>query len=115
MPRYVLAIYHDQDAPEPEELEQIMMAIDAFNERMRDAHVFVDSAGFEPAALAKVVTTRGDDAEVTDGPYLPGEVQMGGFWAIEAASMGDAIVWADRASRAVRLPVEIRALVQDPR
>ncbi len=113
MPRYVLAIYHDQDAAPPPDLDQIMAEIESLNDRMREAGVWVDSAGFEPAGRAKVVVTHGDDAEVTDGPYLPTADQMGGFWVVDTRSQGDAIVWAGEASRTVRLPVEIRAMVRD--
>ncbi|BDZ60473.1 hypothetical protein Lsed01_02199 [Demequina sediminis] len=110
MPLFHLAMYYEQGSGEvPPDLDQIMAEVDALNDDLRDAGAWVTAAGFEPAPQARVVTALPDGAETTDGPYLATAEHQGGFWLIHARSMGDAIIWAERASRALRLPVEVRA------
>ncbi|SEJ70828.1 YciI family protein [Demequina mangrovi] len=109
MPQFHLAMYYDQDGREvPDDLPQIMAELEALNAEMRDKGVWVTAAGLEPAPDARVVRADEHGAETTVGPYLDVPEQAGGFWLIEAASMGDAIVWAERASRVLRLAVEVR-------
>lgn len=113
MPHFQLAMYYEQASGEvPEDLDQIMAEVDEFNDELRDAGAWVTTAALEPSPRAHVVRADAHGAETDDGPYLPTEEQLGGFWIIDAASMGDAIVWAERASRVLRLPVEVRELAQ---
>ncbi|WP_062388599.1 YciI family protein [Demequina iriomotensis] len=111
MPQYHLAMYYDQESDAvPDDLPQIMAELEALNAEMRDAGAWVMAAGFDPAPEARVVRADPHGAETTVGAYLPSQEQQGGFWLIEAHSMGDAIVWAERASRVLRLAVEVRAV-----
>ncbi|WP_062300279.1 YciI family protein [Demequina maris] len=113
MPHYHLAMYYDTAGPVPDDLPQIMAEVETLNEEMRDNGAWVSAGGFAPAPEARVVAADAEGAETTPGTYLDGPEQQGGFWVIDATSMGDAIVWAERASRALRLPVEVRELRED--
>ncbi|WP_062288676.1 YciI family protein [Demequina phytophila] len=113
MPRFHLAMFFDTTAPPPDDLPQIMAEVETLNEEMRDNGAWVTAAGFGPATEARVVASDDHGAETTVGTYLSGEVQQGGFWLIDAPTMGDAIVWAERASRALRIPVEVREVRED--
>ncbi|WP_062517418.1 YciI family protein [Demequina gelatinilytica] len=109
MPRYHLAMYYEQESGEfPDDLPQIIAEMERFEEELRERGILVTSAGFSPSTEARVVVSGPDGGETSEGTYLPGPVQSGGFWLIDAPNMGDAIVWAERFSRVLRLPVEVR-------
>ncbi|WP_296665838.1 YciI family protein [Demequina sp.] len=111
MSHFYLSMYYEQESGHtPGDLPQIMSEIDAFNDELRDDGAWVTAAAFEPAPRAHVVTTDPEGSETTDGPYLRTEEQSGGYWVIEARTMGDAIVWAQKASHILRLPIEVRKL-----
>jgi hypothetical protein len=45
---------------------------------------------------------------ITDGPFLETKEHIGGFWALEAADMDEALAWVRKAVVACRAPVEVR-------
>lgn len=107
--QYLMSIYQpDGPAPSPEVLEPIMAELDRLNTDMREAGVWVFTAGLADASTATVLTPRGDDVLVTDGPYVEGKEHVGGFWIIEAPDLDVALHWGRRAARAVTLPIEVR-------
>ena len=69
MTRYLLSMYQpDGPAPEPEILDPIMRAINAVEQQMKDAGVWVFSGGLHEPSTATVVRGQGDDLLITDGP-----------------------------------------------
>jgi hypothetical protein len=109
MPRYLLSLYQP-DGPPPTDLdlEQVMKEVDAFIEETKSAGVWVFNGGLHAPDTATVVTPRGDDVLVTDGPYLEGKEHIGGFLVIEVLDLDAALEWGRKTARVVRLPVEVR-------
>lgn len=116
MTRYLLSIYQpDGLAPGPEILEPIMRDVNAVEEQMKAAGVWVFSGGLHEPSTATVVQAKGDDVLVTDGPYLEGKEHLGGFTIIEAPDLDIALEWAGRLAQAVRaLPIEVRPFQDGP-
>jgi hypothetical protein len=112
MTQYLLSMhYDDAEAPPADELDAIMADVERFNEALRTAGAWVFTAGLEPAKAAFVVHNRGGKVATMDGPYLETREHLGGFWVIEAPDRDAAVVWAGRASEALRgLPLEVRAV-----
>ncbi|NEE03426.1 YciI family protein [Phytoactinopolyspora halotolerans] len=111
MTQYLLSIYQpDGPAPEPEILEPVMRDLNALEQEMKDAGVWVFSGGLHAASTATVVRAKGDDDVLTtDGPYIEGKEHLGGFTIIEAPDLDVALDWGRKLARAVRLlPVEVR-------
>jgi len=111
MSQYLLSMYYAQSSPDdvPDDLPQIMERVEAFNGRLTAAGAFVWTGGLQPPNTARVVTARDDEeALVTDGPYLESHEAIGGFWVIEASTPDAAARWAEEASAALGLPVEVR-------
>ena len=110
MNQYLLSVYQpDGPAPDPEFLEPIMRDLNALNEEMREAGVWVFTAGLHPPETATVVRASGDEVLVTDGPYTEGKEHLGGFTVIEVEDLDAALEWARRMARAIRaLPIEVR-------
>ena len=50
----------------------------------------------------------------TDGPYAQVGDPLGGFWVIESPDLDTALAWAGKASKACRLPLEVRPFQDDP-
>ncbi|MCR6712915.1 MAG: YciI family protein [Demequina sp.] len=109
MTDYMLAMYYVQDpSAVPDNIDEIMARVGALNDRMRAQDALVWTNGLEFAGAARVVTA-GDPPLVTEGPYLETREAMGGFWILRADSPEAAQDWAAQASRAVGLPIEVRA------
>jgi hypothetical protein len=110
MNQYLLSVYQpDGPAPDPEFLEPIMRDLNALNEEMRKAGVWVFTAGLHPPETATVVRASGDEVLVTDGPYTEGKEHLGGFTVIDVEDLDAALEWARRMARAIRaLPIEVR-------
>jgi hypothetical protein len=116
MTQYLLSVYGSESDPVPatEEIEQMYADVDAVNDEMRSAGVWVFGGGLHPAASATVVKVQGDDIVTTDGPYPEAKEQLGGFWIIEAGDLDEALAWAGKATRACRGPVEVRPFQPEP-
>ena len=84
---------------------------DALSDEARDAHqrwldAFVQSLREEKGAELVFLTPaqhrthvrKHDDGRIehADGPAIPGSEQIGGYWIMEADSIDEAMVWAER-------------------
>src|SRR5688500_10606304 len=115
MQQYLLTIYQpDGPPPSPEALGQVMQRVNALEEEMKTAGVWVFSGGLHPPSTATVVTLRDGNLLMTDGPYVEGKEHVGGFTVITAADLDEALEWARKLARALTLderaglPIEVR-------
>ncbi|MGW6198698.1 YciI family protein [Kribbella sp. NPDC055110] len=109
MNQYLLSIYQpDGPAPGPEVLDPIMRELQALNEEMQAAGVWVFAAGLHPPETATVLKTSGDDVLITDGPFTEGKEHLGGFTVIQVEDLDAALHWARRLAKILGLPVEVR-------
>lgn len=112
MIQYLLSVWHDDDYDldvTTDEMERIGPKVEALNEKIQGAGVWLFGGGLTPASSATVVRSGHDDqVSMTDGPYAETKEQMGGFWVIEAADFDEALDWARQATVACELPVEVR-------
>jgi hypothetical protein len=115
MPRYLLNICQpDGPPPPPEVLGPIMRDLQAVNEEMIAAGAWVASNALHPAEAAKVVTVQDGVARISDGPFVESKEHIGGFTVVEAADMAAALGWAEKLSRAITLPIEVREIQTIP-
>jgi hypothetical protein len=112
MKQYLLSVYQpDGDPPPPEVLEPIVRNLDALNQQMKAAGVWVFTAGLHPASTATVVRVKDGDALMTDGPFAEGKEHLGGFTIIRAPDLDAALEWGARMAQAIGLlPIEVRPL-----
>jgi hypothetical protein len=97
MTQYLLTLYQPDGIPSPEDVD-----LDGI------AGAWVFAGGLHPAATSTVVQARGDDLQLTDGPYVEGKEHVGGFTIVEAGDLDEALRWAERIARITGLPVEVR-------
>ena len=113
MNQYLLSIYQpDGPAPKPEILDPILRNLEALNEEMRAAGVWVFAVGLHPPDTATVLKAQGDEVLVTDGPFTEGKEHLGGFTLIQAEDLDIALSWARRLAQVLSpLSVEVRPTV----
>ena len=115
MKQYLLAVHmvEGEPAPPAEEIQRRYQAVDAFNDELRSAGVWVFAGGLHPPETATVVRSRGGKVVTTDGPFAETKEQLGGFWVIDAPDLDAALAWAAKGSEACMGPVEVRPFQSD--
>ena len=110
MSEYLLSVHmvEGEEPPAPEVMEQAYKDVDAVNEEMKSAGVWVFAGGLHPATTATVVQVRDGEVVTTDGPFAETKEQLGGFWVIQVPDLDAALAWAAKATAACRAPVEVR-------
>jgi hypothetical protein len=83
-------------------------AIDVFNDRLQAEGHWVFAGGLGAPSTATVIDNRGEEALVTDGPFLESKEYLAGFWIIEAADLDVALKLAAAGSKACNRKVEVR-------
>ena len=94
--QYLISVIHDQAGlATPEE----DAAIDVFNDRLQAEGHWVFAGGLASPDTATVIDNRGEEAMVTDGPFLESKEYLAGFWVIEASDLDVALKLATEGSR----------------
>ena len=103
--QYLVSVIHDApDLATPDE----MAAIDAFNDRLQAEGHWVFAGGLAAPSSATVIDNRGEEALVTDGPFLESKEYLVGFWVMEATDLDVALKLAAEGSKACNRKVEVR-------
>jgi hypothetical protein len=112
MKQYMLSVHHESPAEvaaiSDEDMQRMFKQVDAFNEEVRQAGVWVFAGGLEGIESATVVDGRGAEAVITHGPVSETKEYLGGFWVINAADLDEALEWARKGSAACEGRVEVR-------
>ena len=103
--RYLISVIHDQPGlATPDE----HAAIDVFNERLQAEGHWVFAGGLAAPGTATVIDNRGQEALVTDGPFLESKEYLAGFYVIEAPDLDVALKLAADGSKACNRKIEVR-------
>lgn len=116
MKQYMLSVYHPEigpDTPPPENIEEIMRDVEAVNQELRAAGAWVFAGGLHPSSTATVVRLEGGEVLSTDGPFVEGKEHIGGLWVIKAPDLDAALEWGRKATRACRVPIEVRPFQEE--
>lgn len=89
-----------------------MRAMGAFNDALEAAGILIAGEGLKPSSEARRVAFEGTDRRVTEGPFLPAEELVAGYWLWEVSDMEEAIAWVKRCPNPMRGPsvIEIRPI-----
>ncbi len=81
------------DASEAGEMpsEQLMTAMQLFNEELEEAGIRRFGEGLQPSATGFRVRFSGSDRTVVDGPFAETKELIAGFWIWEVESMEQAV------------------------
>jgi hypothetical protein len=103
--QYLISVIHDEAGlATPDE----DAAIDVFNDRLRAEGHWVFAGGLASPDTATVIDNRGEEAMVTDGPFLESKEYLAGFWIIEAPDLDVALELATEGSKACNRKLEVR-------
>ena len=106
--QYLLSVIHDAAGlATPDE----MAAIDVFNDRLQAEGHWVFAGGLAAPDSATVIDNRGEEAMITDGPFLESKEYLAGFWIIEAPDLDVALRLAAEGSKACNRKVEVRPVL----
>jgi hypothetical protein len=102
--QYLVSVIDDKSGSTQEE----MAAINAFNDRLQEEGHWVFAGGLAAPSSATVIDNRGEEAMVTDGPFLESKEYLVGFWIIEAPDLDVALKLAAEGSKACNAKIEVR-------
>src|SRR5262245_57973717 len=85
-----------------------MVAINAFNDRLKAEGHWVFAGGLGALSAATVIDNRGEEAIITDGPFVETKEYLAGFWIIEAPDLDVALKLAAEGSKSCNRKVEVR-------
>ena len=110
MTQYMFSVHHDADEEMPtgDDAQRMFTQVDAFNQKVTDAGIWVFAGGLEPIETTTTVDATGSEPIITDGPYAEAKEWIGGFWILEAPDLDAALELATEASAACGGRVEVR-------
>ncbi len=103
--QYLVSVIDDGTGPTTHTEE---IAIDAFNDRLRDEGYWVFAGGLGSPDPATVVDNRGGEPVLTDGPFVESKEYLAGFWILEAPDLDVALKLAAEGSKACNRKIEVR-------
>ena len=86
-------------------------AIEVFDDRLKAEGHWVFAGGLAAPGSATVIDNRGEEAMVTDGPFLESKEYLAGFWIIQAPDLDVALKLAAEGSKACNRKVEVRPIL----
>ena len=89
-----------------------MAAIHEFNERIIAEGHWVFAGGLAAPSAATVIDNRGEEALITDGPFLESKEHLAGLWIMEAADLDVALRLAAEGSKACNRKLEVRPFME---
>jgi hypothetical protein len=110
MPQYMFSVNHEvgEELPTGDDVQRMFTQVDAFNQKVTDAGIWVFGGGLEPIETTTTVDATGSEPIITDGPFTEAKEWIGGFWVLEAPDLDAALKLAIEASAACEGRVEVR-------
>ncbi len=111
--QYMLLIYGDEKLwtnQSPADLQKSYQEYIDYSEALAQSGAMVGGSELKPISTATTVRIASGKTTVTDGPFAETKEQLGGYYLIEAATLDEAIKWAERCPGAKWGSVEVRPL-----
>ncbi|MGH3366861.1 MAG: YciI family protein [Nocardioidaceae bacterium] len=93
--RVMLMIKGDPE-PGARPSEELLGAMQRYNDELKEAGVLVDLAALYPSGEGNRVRFAGGERTVIKGPFGEKDA-VAGYWILQVQSMDEAVVWAQRA------------------
>jgi hypothetical protein len=111
---YVLLIYgqeSDWSDLAPGDQQAMLEEYFALGRDLRAQDKLLASNELHPVSTATTIRVENGETIVSDGPFAETKEVLGGYYAIDAESLDEAILWAERIPAARRGRIEIRPAV----
>ena len=96
----------------PEQMQPMIEEMERYNDKLRNAGVWVSGEGLDFSSNARTVRVRDGQRSTENGPANSVREQLGGFWIIETESIDDAVRWAEQVPM-TNGAIEVRGLVPE--
>jgi hypothetical protein len=103
--QYLVSVIDDKSNPGSTDRQP---AISEFNERLIAEGYWVFAGGLADTDAATVVDNRGEQAVISDGPFVESKEYLAGFWVWEVADPDVVLKLAAEASKACDRKIEVR-------
>jgi hypothetical protein len=115
VPEYMLLLYGSEPADEAERAQRWaeMPLWDEMNASLREAGVLIKNGPLHSVATATTVRVRGDETELTDGPFAVTKEVLCGYYLLDCVDLDQAIGHASRLPWARYGSVEVRPIMAD--
>ncbi len=113
--RYMLLIYEAEQAMAaytPEKMGEVMAAYNGYTKELQDSGKFLAADALQPTANATTVRVRDGKTVATDGPFAETKEQLGGYYAVEADNLDEAMEWAAKIPGALSGSIEVRPIME---
>jgi hypothetical protein len=113
VPEYMLLLYGSESVDDAARAERWaeMPLWDQLNASLRDAGVLVAHAPLHSVESATTVRIRGDETELTDGPFAVTKEVLCGYYVLDCADLDEVIRHAARLPWARYGSVEVRPIL----
>jgi hypothetical protein len=114
VPEYMLLLYASE-ADEDERIERWaeMPLWDEVNAALREAGVLVKNGPLHGVDTATTVRVRGDETELTDGPFAVTKEVLVGYYVLDCEDLDQAVGHAARLPAARWGSIEVRPIVAE--
>ena len=75
---------------------ELLAAMGKYNEELLNAGIMQGGGGLRPTSHGKRVRFSASQRTVIDGPFLPTEEQISGYWIWQVNSLDEAVEWVKR-------------------
>ena len=115
MPEYMLLLYGSESVNKAERARRWaeIPLWDQVNASLRDAGVLIAQAPLHSVETATTIRVRGDETELTDGPFAVTKEVLAGYYVLDCADLDEVIGHATRLPWARYGSVEVRPIVAD--
>jgi hypothetical protein len=103
--RYLVSVIDDKDKPGSTDREP---AISEFNERLIAEGYWVFAGGLADTGAATDIDNGGEQAVLSDGPFVESKEYLAGVWVWEAPDLDVALELATEASKICDRKIEVR-------
>lgn len=93
---------------------QMMEAMMGFNHQLIQAGVLLAAGQLAPPETSQRVFAKAGRIQTEDGPALPGDTQIGGYYLIDVPGEPEATGWAAQCPAAQFGAIEVRQVVFSP-
>jgi hypothetical protein len=115
--QYLLLIYSAEGAgPQPGEAEfgPFMNDYFAFTNEVKERGIFEAGQPLEPVSTATTVRVRGDETQISDGPFAETKEVLGGYYLLNCKDLDEALECAAKIPSAKYGSIEVRPIMNMP-
>ena len=113
--RYMLLIYQAEEMMstyDEAKMGEVMAAYNSYTQELQGSGKMLGGEALKPTANATTVRVRDGKTVVTDGPFAETKEQLGGYYAVEADNLDEAMEWAAKIPGALAGSIEVRPIME---